>query len=68
MANLLIIFLGYSLFLLLVGTVLIFSWYAEKLDPDNELPDSLLDEFFPERQRSQQDPVEAEPSMLPHAA
>ncbi|WP_421869114.1 hypothetical protein [Motiliproteus sp.] len=68
MANLLIILLGYSLFLLLVGTVLIFSWYAEKLDPDNELPDSILDEFFPERQRRKQQQADTEPSMLPHAA
>ncbi|RDE22489.1 hypothetical protein DV711_07755 [Motiliproteus coralliicola] len=68
MANFLIILLGYSLFLLLVGAVLILSWYAEKLDPDNELPDSILDEFFPERQRHEQDHAETEPSMLPHAA
>lgn len=47
MSNALVILLGYGLYLLMVGAIAAGAWYAEKLDPDNDLPDSLLDEIFP---------------------
>lgn len=47
MSNALIILLAYGFYLFVVGLVVVLSWYAEKLDPSNELPPTLWDEFFP---------------------
>lgn len=49
MTNALIILLGYGCYLMLVGIILMLSWYSEKLDPTNQLPDSIWDEIFPDR-------------------
>lgn len=55
MSNTLIILLAYGFYLILVGVIVVLSWYAEKLDPSNELPPSLWDEFFPvHRQRREE--------------
>lgn len=52
MSNALIILLAYGFYLIVVGSIVVLSWYAEKLDPSYELPPSLWDEFFPtQRQR-----------------
>lgn len=52
MANALIILLAYGFYLMLVGIVVVLSWYAEKMDPLNELPASIWDEIFPYRKRA----------------
>lgn len=49
MSNALIIFLAFSVYLLTVTLFVYLSWYCEKLDPDNELPDSIWDEIAPHR-------------------
>ncbi len=53
MANALIILLAYGIYLMLVGTIVVLSWYSEKMDPDNQLPPSIWDEIFPNRKRAQ---------------
>ncbi|MEH6471253.1 MAG: hypothetical protein V7752_08385 [Halopseudomonas sp.] len=57
MANALIILLGYSIYLIVVAAIVVLSWYSEKLDPSNELPDSIWDEIFPDQKYSKRRPV-----------
>lgn len=52
MSNTLIIFLAYGFYLMVVGIIVVLSWYSEKMDPLNQLPPSIWDEIFPNRKRA----------------
>ena len=71
MTNALIILLAYGFYLMVVGTILVLSWYSEKLDPHSELPESIWDEILPHRsvahwyQAAQPPQHKASPFMLP---
>ena len=72
MSNTLMILLGYGAYLALVLSVAGLSWYVEKLDPLNELPESIWDEILPRNRPRQQlttprQPLRIrQPLLLPH--